>query len=52
MTGWKTKVGVVLFAIGSGLIAIGQPDFGAAAVSLAAAFGFYGIGHKIERIKR
>ncbi len=50
MRGWKTWAAVGLTAVSAGLVAAGLTEYAKTVAGVAAAFGFVGIGHKIEKI--
>ncbi len=51
MTGWKTWGGAAVLAIAAGLEVRGYEQFAAALMTVGAALGMVGIGHKIEKAK-
>ncbi len=50
MSGWKTWAAVGFTVVATGLLTAGYPDYAKMVAGVAAAFGFVGVGHKIEKI--
>lgn len=52
MKGWKTWAGAGLIAVSAVLEYLGNAEAGAAVLTLGAALGLVGIGHKVEKNTR
>lgn len=51
MKGWKTWAGAALVAVSAVLGYVGESDLAQALLTVGAALGLVGVGHKIEKGK-